>query len=443
MTQRRSQQTTAAAITLLCLFVVLVWPAIFWGQSATSEAYDQREYHLPVIRTMAHQFPHVDLVNYRSATSPGYHLFMAVLNRLIRSPNELPLRLISSCFGLGFVFVVFGVLARRLDGWTALALTSPLLASSYILSGSIWLTTDNAAWMFVALALGGAAMRAITPGQAFRGGIYTTLAVLVRQIHIWVAAPVGMAALWRLRDPKSNRMQLALALATLIVPFAVLAVFVLLWHGLVPPGSAEVIKFHTQGMNPAVIPMTLALFGVFGVFFIPAFGPFDISALMRDRLMWLSAALALIASLACPTSYLMESGRWGGAIWMVVEKLPSIANRSIVFPPLAVLGAVILTFGWRRAAALGNASHASILVFALVCWMAAQSMNSQAWQRYCEPMVLITLAWLASLAHGAEAPASRAPDRRVWIGPAFLGICQLLLALKTLYLPLITGNTPS
>ena len=432
--------TRNATIVLIALFIALVWPAILWGYNSTSEAYDQDNYHWPVIQKMAEQFPHVDVVNYKSATTPGYHLLIAVIVKFLTA-DERMLRLISSMFGLGLLMVVMALASRRSGGWTAQALTAPLLCSSYILSGSIWLTTDNAAWMFVALALGGAAMVQATSSRILAGSIFSTLAVLVRQIHIWVAAPVGLAGLWQWRETPRDRAHLMVAMATLAVPFAALAWFVWRWHGLVPPGSVEVLKFHAKGANFAVIPMTMALFGVFGVFFLPCFGPIDFRRMITNPWIWAAAAAGLIVSIAVPTSYSMDAGRWGGAIWLPVQKLPNIADRSIVFPPLAMLGMVILAHGWQCASRAGRAREASILLFGVLCWLTAQSMNSQAWQRYCEPMVLITLAWLASLASSPVDQPHR-PPRRLWLGPALLAALQLLMCFRTLYFSILTGKTP-
>src|SRR5207249_1269288 len=100
---------------------------------------------------------------------------------------------------LGLLLTVFSLLMLRLDPWRSLACTSPLLGSSIVLSGSVWLTTDNAAWMFVALALGSAALTAVTPGRIARAGIWSALAVFIRQIHIWVIGPIALAGLWEWR----------------------------------------------------------------------------------------------------------------------------------------------------------------------------------------------------------------------------------------------------
>ena len=55
--------------------------AILAGITGASEWFDQRDYHLPVILEFARTLPTPDLSDYNSATTPGYHLLMAVAVR--------------------------------------------------------------------------------------------------------------------------------------------------------------------------------------------------------------------------------------------------------------------------------------------------------------------------------------------------------------------------
>ena len=170
---------------LVVLFGVLVWPVILSGGGGTSEASDQVEYHLPAIDGMVQQWPFIDVVDYPSATAPGYHFLMATLSRFV-SCDPMVLQLASSLLSLGFLLVVWHHAARLVRPPAALALVLPLLASSYVLGAAIWLDTDNAALLFVALALGGSALVEATPLGGFRLALYGTAAVLVRPIPIWV-----------------------------------------------------------------------------------------------------------------------------------------------------------------------------------------------------------------------------------------------------------------
>ena len=140
-----------AACCLSLAFAALVLPPIAMGLGGTSEAFDQDRFHLPTIRTLADQLPRPDLVNLQSATAPGYHLLMAALARG-GVDGERGLRLASSGLSFAMLLVVWAVAARRAGPWAGGLLTLPVLCSSYVLGGAIWLTTDNAAIVVTARA---------------------------------------------------------------------------------------------------------------------------------------------------------------------------------------------------------------------------------------------------------------------------------------------------
>ena len=55
---------------------------------------------------------------------------------------------------------------------------------------------------------------------------------------------------------------------------------------------------------------------------------------------------------------------------------------------------------WSAAKRSGRGNEALILLVALLGFVSAQTMNTMAWQRYFEPIVLIVLAWLGALVCG-------------------------------------------
>ncbi len=440
---RFDRRSWIAATASLCFaFALLVWPVVFSGAQGTSEAFDQRVSHMVVVRSMAEQWPNVDLVDYDSATTPGYHLLMAAASSWI-SDSDVALQFISSFFSLGLLLVVFRCAAREIGPGRGAALVLPLLGSNYFLGGSIWLTTDNAGKFFAVLALSGSAMLVPTTSKVIRWGFYAVLAVMVRQILLWVAAPVALAAV--LLSPLGKRMpaflrdgdpidhcwyKFFIALPGVIAPFIVVAAFFHLWGGLVPPGY---ISQHAAGSNPAVIPLALSLTGLFGIFFLPAFGRLDLKRIAGDWLTWVAVIIAVVLSIVFETAFDREAGRWGGPLWLFVARMPEFAGRTIVFPPLAALGALVLVIAWRRACAVGRGRAATILLVSVFGWLAAQIVNSQAWQRYCEPIVIIELIWLAALAASPHDDDERQSPGLWWIGPVILGLIQFALSGYALY----------
>jgi hypothetical protein len=81
----------------------------------------------------------------------------------------------------------------------------------------------------------------------------------------------------------------------------------------------------------------------------------------------------------------------------------------------------------RAAARGGRRRQAAIVLAALAAWMIAQSASGLAFQRYCEPIVLLGLAWLVAISD------SGLRLRRWWLGPLALAAAQLGLSGFTLY----------
>ncbi len=459
--RKRSRKVAAGVLCFLCC--ILIWPVVFSAQGRlgdaatnikypTSEMGDQRKYHEPTILTFAEQWPSVDLINYPSATSPGYHLVIAVVARYI-THDLVVLQFVSSLFSVGLLLVVWGYGARHTGPWPAIALVLPLVASSYVIGSGIWLVTDNAGLLFVCLALGGAVMIQPTAMRTARWGLYAMCAVGIRQIHVWVAAPVVLAALLasplsrcapgHLRTGLKQTLTMPVLLATLpvmLLPLIMVGLFIWMWDGLTPPTYAGL---HSTGLAPVSSLVALALVGSFGVFFLPAFCPKWTDIFKVDRWLVVAVALAVAVSLAIPTSFDSSSGRWGGAIWELVRRMPNVADRSIIFPPLVGLGALVLVHAWRAACRAGRAREAIVLLLSLLGWILAESANTQSGQRYCEPIILVGLAWLAALSvsPSQETTSFRPVHRRWWLGPAALGVIQLALSTFTVYLPVLRWHS--
>ena len=454
-----------APLALLAIFMILFLPVLLSGAEGTSEAYDAREYHLPVIRRFVQQWPRLDLVNYESATAPGYHLFMASLLKLAGS--ETLLRAANACFGVGLVLAIYLACRRAAASpWTAAALALPIACSPYTLGATIWLTTDNAAMLFVVLALGGVLFGPYSSAKNLRLGLYALLATGVRQIHVWLAAPVALVGLlaaslpaafikllprWVSEDPWLDRgcrgswLHPIAGAISAAMPVGVLIWFVSMWGGLMPKATGYV-ELHNQGPNFAAPAFCLALVGTLGVFFLP-FAWHRVAALIRkpaDLVAVACAAGALLVALAPATSHLWKPRSYGW-LWKIVEKAPDLGERSLVITALAPVGALVLLLMHRAACDAGRRLPSLILLASLLGWLLAQTMNTMAWQRYFEPMVVVALALMAAMTAHAPTrrpeqpmPAPRSEGRGIFaragaaLGPvALAGVYVLLNAVTT------------
>ncbi len=377
--------------------------AILAGITGASEWFDQRDYHLPVILEFARTLPTPDLSDYNSATTPGYHLLMAVAVRA--GAEGVLLSVVNAIFGVAFVAMVAGYIGRLSGVLVGIVAGCLLGASPYVLSSSVWMTTDNLASIALFGAfLAAAPIAAARTPYAVRCGLLASLlavvGVLVRQILAYAAAFPGAAVVARAcaakRWPRAS--ELGVAALALVPALVVVAIFVKLWGGLVPPTFQQ---YHGGGANPVTPIYVLAVVAVWAT---PVFVgiPGFLRELFSPRMLLL-AVLAAIVACALPSSYIVHV-RFGGILWTIASKLPAPAERSILIVPLAGLGAAVLGAYlrlWSRAASI-EVDRRGLGLYALLALLGmavAQTTNTQCFERYIQPPVLVlALVAAASLA---------------------------------------------
>lgn len=319
----------AFAVSWLILAALIVLSATRGGGFDVGRAkFDQDLFHLKVITQFAQELPTPGLRDYLSATTPGYHLVLAAVQRVFGAP-EVVLRLAGALCTAGLVGLLVWVGANasrprerasealshshREDGWWwAFAPALPVFCSSYVVQSGMYLLPDNAAWLMVALVMVfslklatieedekaqrlRALRRWITPGACVLAAL-----VFTRQIHIWAAAALWTGVLvacarldlsprtsatplartiehaGTLLRSVTNRAVILTVLAT-APAFATVGSFVLVWGGLTPPKfrastnpdaiSGAVDATTVTGASPATAVLVLALVGLFGLFF--------------------------------------------------------------------------------------------------------------------------------------------------------------------------------
>lgn len=393
------------------------WAVILLGPiEAGRWASDQFNYHEPTIRLFAERLPGVDLSDYGSATTPGYHLVLAGLLAALEpllGPGREWLMLAGSVFTLGVVGLASRLLIVRAGVRTGVALTLPLMASLYVFPAGVWLLPDAAGWLGV-LAVLAVALHARSRARLLvLGGTLLVPLVLVRQVHLWAAAVVWTAA-WLgpergadapggpgfLGRPASQIRDLfaqwparagwmALAILSSLPAFAVVGWFVATWQGLVPPRFQG--AYH--GANPATPALTLSVAGLLT----PAVLPFAWPGLKR---LWCGApgllvgiaAAGLVAAVVPETTFDPEAGRISG-IWTIAARLPELGGRT---SPVVVLLAPVGALAVGGLLAGLDTRSGWVLAGALLAFVAAQSATHEAWQRYHEPFLLLWMALAAA-----------------------------------------------
>jgi len=273
--------------------------------------------------------------------------------------------------------------------------------SPYVLSSSVWLTTDNLASIaLVAAFLAAMPIAAGSTRYPLRLGALAALAasaaVAVRQILAYAAAFPGAAIVARAAAERRmpRVVELALAALALIPALALVVFFVLLWGGLVPPTFRE---YHGGGANPATPVYALAVFAVWGL---PVFVgmPGYLRELLSPRILLLALCAAGAACLV-PTNYVVHV-RFGGILWTVASKFPAPFERSLLLVPLAALGAAAIGAYlrlWSRSSSVSARAVGAYALLAFAGMVIAQTANAQCFERYLQPPVVV-FAMVAAVA---------------------------------------------
>lgn len=428
---------------LAALFLLLTWPVILsgsQGRDTTGSAFDQINFHYPLIQKMAGQWPHPDLVNLGGILMiPTFHVLMAGLAHYCHL-DLTGLRLVGSLAGLLLMLSVYWFTTRWLEPGAAFVLSVSYVFSPFMLSGSIWLNTDNFGWLFVSLALGWAALYPATPQRMLGSGAAAAAATAFRQIHLWLIAPIAISGLMRLsperfqavaspdREPSRHPGRLlASVFVAVVVPVLVILFFVSLWHGLTPPGTA---KQYGTNNHFKIVPLALAQAGYCSIFLLPMMlDRTTLKSRLRDWRVWTGAAICLLLA-ALPRS--AEQQNPSGALVVLAGGTPVIFQRLLILlPPAALAGAAFVIF-YLVAKERGRGREAFLLLFGFMCWLTAQSTPVYSFRRYCD-FIQVIIIWLAAMG------LPSAPRPRVWIGPIAFALVQCGLSAFQIYLPVFRG----
>ena len=220
--------------------------------------------------------------------------------------------------------------------------------------------------------------------------------------------------------------------------------------------------FHQAVFNPAAMVMLLATLGCWGALVLPGVW-MALDRRARVRCVLVSViAMAMCAAVRSDWRKVLppdemrrgtvtehtwgptapdvvkgagEVGRWGGPIWEVARALPAPSGRSLAMIALAGVGALVATALRERAARIGHAWPATLLLAAVLCMGVAQCLNAQTFQRYFDPWALLAVGWLIAMGQGVDARS----DRWCVRGAALLAALQLVMSAVVVFKPAFMG----
>ena len=398
-----SRRPATVVAVVAGLFLLAVTPLILVGWDRGRGGFDQNEHYFRAVVQFSRQWPRFDFSDYTSATTPGFLLYVAAAHRFL-TQDFRTLRLVAALVTVGLLGHLAWEVGKRVSVGLGVALCLPMVCSLYVFNSGLYILPDNAGWWGVLIAIA-LAMRKKVDVWTFAGGCVLTAAlVFVRQIHLWAAAVLWLAA-WMgsekdpereerfgalFADVKRSAPRAGLMVLLTVPAVLVIAYFFRQWGGSTPARYRDL----AQGGNPAVPLTVLAVFGMAGTFFLSVvWGRVkDVLADCGSRRVVIGAAVLGFVVGVVPVTTLHFPERASG-IWHLAGRMPIVAERSVLMVVLSTWGAAMLalfTLTIRR-------RDRWLFLGAWVAFVAAQSASFTAWQRYYEPFAFMMLAVGASL----------------------------------------------
>jgi len=357
---------------------------------------DERLFHLPTIQQFITELPSPDLVDYPSATTPLYHLLLALVG--VASGGDLGvLRWVNLAISVLAVWAAIWAMGRS---QRAALMVLPLALSPYFVGPAIRLSTDNAALLGVFVAIGLMVREESSPTRA---GVVTAATVLTRQIHAWL---IGLLLIKAARERDRQHF------VALLIPCLLLTGIIGAWGALTPPGFA---RGHSSGLNPDTAVFAISMFGLYGPFALGWLGPTAWTHRRRVAAAGIAAAIGLgLTSMP----WMDDPNRWGGAVWQLAARTPEVLSVPLSFWVLVPIGAAVL------ATVASTSSRGAMLVIAVGLWLIANLASSRAYQKYYDPMALFILGMAVQQVKGHPL---------AWVGPALLSLGLAAVTLVRLY----------
>jgi hypothetical protein len=377
---------THHAVALLSLALPFVLMIIFtdglMNPLPTFHGTDEKIYHFPTIQKFAAELPAVQLEDYRSATTPLFHLVFATLGKL--TGYELPtLRLLNVFFSYAAIAMFYLLLINRFNipRQTAFLLAVIFELSPYFFGVSFMLFTDNLAiLLFITTVYYWLKFEEDNKSSScFTAFIFLALTLLTRQTYIYVYCSIVVYILLR-SWPFSQKMTMwALSLVSIIPLFALFY----LWKGPTPP------SFQTQHLESSVFNLKSVMFGfaVTGLY-----APFILHNNFQAEIKraWVyTLAILTVGVVAVAVFPMIVTKTDQGFLWRIAQYLPKVLGSSLLFYFLVPSGVLTIAILLRK-------FGLNFLVLTLILFLLFNAPHRLVFQKYFDISILLLLSFIAA-----------------------------------------------
>jgi hypothetical protein len=150
------------------------------------------------------------------------------------------------------------------------------------------------------------------------------------------------------------------------------------------------------GVFPQSILHAFAFLGLVSPIYLTIFSTVVRTAYRSHGTIIAAAVISLLIAttwIAVPSTFELEAGRWGSVVWSLGRIGPSWGNHSLIVLLLGIIGAVFMAPLMHLAL---SRDEVRPVLLGMLLYIAGQMFMPLAFQRYVEPVVLMSLAAIAA-----------------------------------------------
>jgi hypothetical protein len=372
----------------------------------TYHGMDELTYHYPIIKTFARQFPYFDLTDYKSATTPFFHIVFATISKLI-GLDLVTLRFINVLFSYGAILMLYFILVQRFKARPSDALLYAIAfeLSPYFFGVSFILLTDNlSVFLFTVFSYFYFKYKENAKFSTFiLSMVFLSLTILTRQIFLYAGLPVVLDILMKKNSLKIKARDLTVAFFA-VIPFLIL---IFVWKGLTPPSFNQFAensflrkRIFTE-LKPRLINLRSVGFGLAVVGFYSIFlmnRNFYLSLFEKKRALIVLTAISIFFMILVPIKqnfiklpYLpYPTVLDDGFLWHISRAFPDLLGSSSFFYLFVPLGFITVYAIWKK-------TGWEFKLLALASFLLSNIPNNWVFQKYYDVSIMMLLIFITGI----------------------------------------------